>query len=77
MYLYTCPGQSEQCHEHIIMEPWHGSQLIRYNPQPCTSLLWYPFCEDSGWGDEEAYVVCRQLGFFSGTSGKLKVANNI
>ena len=38
---------------------WH---LVRFNSQPCDVInhgLSYPFCENSGWGDEEASVVCR------------------
>ena len=38
--------------------------IVRYNGQACDenfneSQNSHPFCEDSGWGDEEAAVVCR------------------
>ena len=61
------PGQP--CHDHILVEAWEGSQLIRYNTWPCSSPHWLPFCEESGWGDEEASVTCRQLGHSFGTGG--------
>ena len=37
--------------------------LVRFNNQPCDTIdysqSFLPFCENSGWGDEEASVVCR------------------
>ena len=37
--------------------------FVRFNNQPCTDNITcdqsHPFCENSGWGDEEASVVCR------------------
>ena len=37
--------------------------IVRYNGQPCDDNFnetqnSHPFCGDSGWGDEEAAVVC-------------------
>ena len=38
-------------------------QTVRYNNRPCdqdfSPLQSHPFCGGSGWGDEEASVVCR------------------
>ena len=46
---------------------------IRYDSTPCDGRT--PprrFCEDSGWGDEEATVVCReQLGYSFGSGSML------
>ena len=34
--------------------------LVTFNNQSCDEDgLSHPFCENSGWGDEEASVVCR------------------
>ncbi|CAI8040766.1 hypothetical protein GBAR_LOCUS22668, partial [Geodia barretti] len=30
---------------------------------------WTYFCQGSGWGDEEATVLCRELGYSHGVSG--------
>ena len=69
--MHPFPGQT-QCHDQIIFEPWDvvGSLLIRYNKEPCSGLFWYPFCQNSGWGDEEATVACRELGYSYGVSGE-------
>ena len=32
------------------------------------SFGWIDVCYDSTWGDDEANVVCRQLGYESGTA---------
>ena len=44
-------------------------QEVQYLP-PCINE-WVYFCEGSGWGDEEAIVACRQLGYSSGIGGSL------
>ena len=34
--------------------------LVTFNNQPCDQMPQsHPFCGNSGWGDEEASVVCR------------------
>lgn len=45
--------------------------LVSYNEKPCDrNSPWYVICEDSGWGDEEATVVCRERGYLNGIGGK-------
>ena len=44
---------------------------VRYDESPCTGpdMSRY-FCEESGWGDKEATVVCREQGFMYGIGSK-------
>ena len=45
---------------------------IRYDSTPCNGLTpSRAFCEDSGWGDEEATVVCREQGYSFGSGSML------
>ena len=39
--------------------------LVRYTEPPCNTVGHY-FCQDSGWGSEEATVVCREQGYSYG-----------
>ena len=47
--------------------------VVRFNNLACTDMSKI-FCEDSGWGDEEATVVCREMYSKYGFGGK-QVAN--
>jgi len=56
------------CNEQSDLSAWDSVQLVRYK---CDSWdYWYYICEDSGWGDEEATVVCREHGYSHGTGGE-------
>lgn len=72
-FIINSTGRSQCLNDQIIDEPLNGSIYIRYNEQPCSRIFWYPFCEDSGWGDEEATVVCRELGYSYGVSGETAI----
>ena len=57
-----------QCNGQSDISPWEGIQLVWYK---CDSWMYYYYiCQDSGWGDEEATVVCREQGYSHGTSGE-------
>ena len=56
-----------QCNGQSYLSAFEGVQLVSYT---CDSgNNWYYICGYSGWGDEEATVVCREHGYTSGTSG--------
>ena len=48
-----------------------GLWIVSYDERPCdphhTTLY---FCENSGWGNEEATVVCREQGYLYGIGSK-------
>ena len=68
--LHTAHDQ-QQCSDAVLFQPWDDVWLVRYNKWPCNpNWPWAAFCEDSGWGDEEATVVCREQGFLYGTGGE-------
>lgn len=66
--LYTT-GQPSCERSGVVFVWWDrlGVWYVRYDATPCdghdTSRY---ICEDSGWGDEEATVVCREQGFMYG-----------
>ena len=51
----------------LVHVGWNNRHEVQYQLD-CTT--WAYFCEDAGWGDEEATVVCRELGYSYGVSGK-------
>ena len=50
-----------------------GTWIVSYNESPCdaNSIPLY-FCENSDWGNKEATVVCRELGYFYGIGSKCR-----
>ena len=50
-----------------------GLWFVTYDEHPCDSdhMALY-FCEDSGWGTEEATAVCREQGYLHGIGSKLQ-----
>ena len=67
-YFILCIVAAGQNCERINFLPVNLSSgrivhIVRYNGQPCDESFnetqnSHPFCGDSGWGDEEAAVVC-------------------
>ena len=47
-----------------------GTWIVSYNESPCDDSIPLYFCEDSGWGNKEATVVCRKLGYLYGIGSK-------
>ena len=47
-----------------------GTWIVSYNESPCVSSTPSFFCEDSGWGNKEATVVCREQGYLYGIGSK-------
>ena len=58
----------------FILQPRHvrDSLEVFYTEFPCNTSshhpYYYRFCEESGWGNEEATVACRELGYLYGTA---------
>ena len=57
----VCSPQYGLVHVH-----WEHQQEVQYQLDCGT---WTYFCQGSGWGDEEATVLCRELGYSHGVSG--------
>ena len=57
----VCSPQHGLVHVH-----WEHQQEVQYQLDCGT---WTYFCQGSGWGDEEATVLCRELGYSHGVSG--------
>lgn len=51
----------------MVHVSWDDRHVVQYQ-LGCSR--WGYFCQDSGWGDEEATVVCREQGFSYGLSGE-------
>ena len=51
----------------FVLQPWYMNDSLEvfYTEFPCNSSShpYYRFCEGSGWGNEEATVACRELGY--------------
>lgn len=45
-----------------ILRLFNETSLMEGQVQFCFNSMWTPVCGDN-WGDNEASVVCRQLGF--------------
>ena len=60
---HSCSNQRTQVYELDAGGKGNSVYLVEFNNQPCSESFEYnnnhPFCENSGWGDEEASVVCR------------------
>ena len=59
----------------FLLQPWDefevGLLLVYYTESPCYPYQpYYHFCEGSGWGNEEATVACRELGYSHGIGSK-------
>ena len=60
--------RTAQCNGQSDLTAWGDVQVVWYK---CDSLYgWHYICGDSGWGDEEATVVCREHGYSHGTGGE-------
>ena len=70
--LFT--AQSNTCGTSGLSYIWWksiGVWYVSYDSTPCGGgSSYHPFCNESGWGDEEATVVCREQGFSYGLGSK-------
>ena len=49
-----------------------GNNALHGRVEICSSSVWGTVCDDS-WDNNDARVVCRQLGYTGGTASKLLV----
>ena len=65
---------AQHCEENKAVYTWldeAGFWLVGYNEFPCKENHFFSsFCENSGWGNEEATVMCRELGYSYGVGSK-------
>lgn len=67
-HIYSCLSGNHHCmRTQALPLTVEGTTVhaVRFNNRACNSNFTYvqshPFCGGSGWGDEEATVVCRSL----------------
>ena len=56
----------------LVHVEWDHEHEVQYQLD-CNT--WSYFCEDSGWGNEEATVLCREQGYSYGISGELTITD--
>ena len=65
MRLFLFTGTADVGDVRLIGDPVNGRGAVQLFDE---SFGWIDVCYDSTWGDDEANVVCRQLGYESGTA---------
>ena len=63
--INSCPSdypRSTNCMEGDVRLTYRVSNSIG-QVEVCVGNTWNAVCRDNGWGEQEADVVCRQLGF--------------
>ena len=74
VYINYFTGQWNCSRPRVQLLPVSNEYVVRFNSQPCDVAFDYkqspPFCENSGWGDEEASVACRMKNSMYGIGSK-------
>ena len=66
--IYVCITVSTQCN-HGDVRLVNGSAPNEGRVEVCVNSIWGTVCDVVGWGNEDAQVICRQLGYT--TEGKM------